>query len=90
MVHRKSRRDTFKDILLPVLLGKIPDSAARHACGLADLDEGHVTALVAVSLFVPSAATWAYFPAGTYGTMNEAAQAALRQQVQKVKQRLER
>ncbi len=79
----------FKDILLPVVLGKVPESAARHACALAQLDEGRVTALVAVSLFVPTTTTWAYSPVGTYETMDEAARAALRQQVQKVEQRLE-
>ena len=79
----------YKDILLPIVLGEIPESAVRLACALAAADQGHVTALVAVSLFVPSTATWAYFPAGTYETMDEAAQAALRQQMRHVEQRLQ-
>lgn len=80
----------FKDILIPLVLGHIHEAAVRQACTLAAAHEGHVTALVAVSLAVPIAAAWAYYPVGTYETMDEAARATTRELAGAIEQRLAR
>lgn len=77
----------FKDILIPLALGQIHEAAVRQACTLAAAHEGHVTALVAVSLAVPIAAAWAYYPVGVYENMDEAAKATTRELAEAVEQR---
>jgi nucleotide-binding universal stress UspA family protein len=80
----------FKDILLPVLEGEIPESALHHARVLAQGCGGRVTALVAVSVYLPASADWVRLPLGTYETLHQAATAALAEQVRHVEARLAR
>lgn len=80
----------FKDILIPVVLGHIHEAAVRQACTLATAHQGHVAALVAVSLAVPIAAAWAYYPVGTYENMDEAARATTRELAEAIERRLAR
>lgn len=80
----------FKDILIPLVLGDMPEAAIRQACALASLDDGHVVGLVGASLAVPIATAWAYYPAGVYETMDEAATATVRKLAEAAEQRLSR
>lgn len=80
----------FKDILVPLLAGDIHESALATACALATPLGSHVVALVGVSVVTPSAAAWAYYPAGVYETLNEVAQATTAALAQAVDQRLSR
>ncbi len=80
----------FKDILLPMLEGDIPESALHHARVLAEGCGGRVTALVAVSAYLPASADWVHRPLATYETLHQAATAALAEQVRNVEARLAR
>lgn len=80
----------FKDILLPLVLGDMPEPAIRQACALATLDDGHVVGLVGASLAVPISTAWSYYPAGVYETMDEAATATVRKLAEAAEQRLAR
>lgn len=80
----------FKDILVPLLLGDIHEAALGSACAIAARWEGHVVALVGVSMVTPSATAWAYYPAGVYETMDEVARGTTRALAEAVEQRLTR
>ncbi|WP_159015249.1 universal stress protein [Cognatiluteimonas profundi] len=80
----------FKDILLPMLEGDIPESALHHARVLAEGCGGRVTALVAVSAYLPASADWVRRPLATYETLHQAATSALAEQVRNVEARLAR
>jgi len=80
----------FKDILLPAMAGDLSDAAVDSACALAQLADGRVVGLVAVSVFVPQSAEWIRSPLATYTTLHEAATAALAEQVRNVEVRLAR
>lgn len=80
----------FKDILVPLVLGKIDEAAVRAACALAAAEEGHVIALVAVSLAMPIAAAWSYYPVGVYENMDQAAKATTNELAHAIEQRLAR
>lgn len=74
----------FKDILLPAMAGDPSDSAVGSACALAQVAGGRVIALVAVSVFVPNAAEWVRSPLATYTTLQQAAAAALADQMRNI------
>lgn len=78
----------FKDILIPLVLGDLQEPAIRHACALASLHAGRVTALVGASLAAPIATAWAYYPAGIYETMDEAAKATVQELAKAAERRL--
>ncbi|HEY0660313.1 MAG TPA: universal stress protein [Lysobacter sp.] len=80
----------FKDILIPLVLGDLQEAAIGQACALAALDDGQVIGLVGASLAIPIATTWAYYPVGTYETMDEAATATVRKLAEAAEQRLGR
>lgn len=80
----------FKDILLPMLEGAVPESALHHARVLAQGCGGRITALVAVSAYLPASADWVGRPLATYETLHQAATAALAEQVRNVEARLGR
>lgn len=80
----------FKDILVPLLLGDIHEAALASACAIATGNQGHVVALVGVSMVTPIATAWAYYPAGVYETMDEVAKATTRALAEAVEQRLTR
>ncbi|MFD0737872.1 universal stress protein [Lysobacter koreensis] len=80
----------FKDILVPLLAGEVHEAALATACALAAHDGSHLVALVGVSVVTPSASAWAYYPAGVYETLNEAAQATAAALAQAVEERLAR
>jgi nucleotide-binding universal stress UspA family protein len=78
----------FKDILLPVLLGDLDESATQQACMLAGRMGATVVALVAASYFVPATADCVYQRAGTYPDMASAGAAILGRYVSEVRKRL--
>lgn len=80
----------FKDILLPAMAGNPSDAAVASACSLAGASDGRVSALVAVSVFVPDSADWSRSPLATYTTLHQAATAALAEQVRTIDVRLAR
>lgn len=80
----------FKDILVPLLLGDNHEAALAGACAIAARNQGHVVALVGVSMVTPIATAWAYYPAGVYETMDEVATATTRALAEAVEQRLVR
>jgi len=80
----------FKEILIPLVLGEIQEEAIRIACAIASLDEGRVIGLVGASLAVPIATAWAYYPAGMYENMDEAATATVHKLAEAVEHRLAR
>jgi nucleotide-binding universal stress UspA family protein len=80
----------FKDILLPMLEGDVPESALHHARVLAEGSGGRVTALVAVSAYLPASVDWVRRPLATFDTLHQAATAALAEQVRNVEERLAR
>ena len=69
----------WKEILLPLVLGEVPENAIRQAVALASLGQGKVVALVAASLAVPVPAVWAHCPEDGYGSLREAAEATVRE-----------
>lgn len=80
----------FKDILVPLLLGENHEAALASACAIASRHQGHVVALVGVSMVTPVATAWAYYPEGVYETMEEVATATTRALADAVEQRLAR
>lgn len=80
----------LKDILVPVLLGDFHEAALASACAIANRHQGHVAALVGVSMITPIATAWAYYPAGVYETMDEMATATTRALAEAVENRLSR
>lgn len=80
----------FKDILVPLLLGENHEAALASACAIASRHQGHVVALVGVSMVTPVATAWAYYPEGVYETMEEVATATTRALAEAVEQRLAR
>ena len=80
----------FKDILVPMVMGDMPEAAIRAACAIASHDRAHVDALVGVSTVASNAAVWAYCPEGFYETLKEAAEAAIQEQAARAKERLAR
>jgi nucleotide-binding universal stress UspA family protein len=80
----------YKDILLPVLEGDFPEAAMHQARALAESCGGRITALVAVSAYLPASADWVRRPLATYETLHQAATAALAEQVRNVEARLAR
>ncbi|QSX77772.1 universal stress protein [Agrilutibacter solisilvae] len=67
----------FKDLLIPMLAGEIPEAAVNTACAIARQHGAHVDALVGVSVITPNALAWAYDPAGVRETLRETADAAV-------------
>lgn len=66
----------FRQILVPVMLGRPEFDAARLACAIAAGEQGAVDVLVGMSAVSPMVAGWDYFPAGVYDTLDEATTAA--------------
>jgi nucleotide-binding universal stress UspA family protein len=66
----------FKDILIPMLMGEIPEAAVRTAGAIARRYDAHVAALVGVSMITPNAQAWASYPEGVCVTLRQAAEAA--------------
>lgn len=67
----------YKDLLIPMLAGEIPEAAVSAACAIARRCGAHVDALVGVSAITPNALAWAYNPAGLQETLHETADAAV-------------
>ena len=67
----------FKDILVPMLAGDIPDAAVRVASAIGKAGQSRVDALVGVSMITPNAAAWASYPESFCETLKEAADAAV-------------
>ena len=63
----------FKDILVPMILGELPEAAVSAACTIARVFDAHVDALVGISMITPNAAAWSYYPEGLYATLKESA-----------------
>ncbi|QDH69035.1 universal stress protein [Marilutibacter alkalisoli] len=80
----------FKDILLPVASEDIHESAMRRACALAAADDGHVIALVTVSLVSRAPSAWAYPPDGIFDSIDETVAATEQRLTKAVQQRLAR
>lgn len=80
----------FKDILIPMVMGEIPEAAVRTACAIAGRYEAHVGALVGISMVTPNAAAWAYYPEGLYATLKETAEATAAAMGKRVEARLAR
>lgn len=80
----------YKEILVPLMPGSPDEQALRQACALAGVQQGHVAALVAVGLAAPIAAAWIYYPTGVYESMQEAANATVRDLARAAEQRLEK
>ena len=66
----------LRSLLVPLMLGTIDHSALRVACGIAERQGGHVTALVGLNAISPMVGGWEYFPAGVYDTLDETAKSA--------------
>ena len=67
----------YKDLLIPMLAGEVPEAAVGLACAIARRCDAHVDALVGVSAITPNALAWAYNPAGLQETLQETADAAV-------------
>lgn len=80
----------LKDILVPILLGDVHEAALACACAIATRHEAHVAALVGVSMVTPIATAWAYYPAGVYETISEAATATTKAMAEAVENRFVR
>ena len=79
----------FKDILVPVVQGRISDAALLAASKLAEVNRGRVVALVGVSMITPNAG-WDYYPEGVFTTLKESADAAISALTAKLEARLAR
>lgn len=66
----------YKQILVPVMLGRLERDAARLACAIAAAGQGGVDVLVGMSAVSPMVAGWDYVPAGVFDTLNEVTRAA--------------
>ena len=80
----------FKDIVLPIFHGEICEAAVHAACAIASSHQGHLSALVGVSMITPNAAAWAYYPEGMYASLKESADTAIDAIANKLKARLAR
>lgn len=65
------------EILLPLSLGELHDDVLRHAGALAASTDSRLIGLVSVSLAAPVVDAWSHYPAGTYETLADAAQATV-------------
>lgn len=80
----------FKDILVPMILGELPEAAVSAACTIARVFDAHVDALVGISMITPNAAAWSYYPEGLYATLKESAEATLDEMAAAAEKRLAR
>lgn len=67
----------YKDLLIPMLAGEVPEAAVGAACAIARHCGAHVDALVGVSAITPNALAWGYSPAAVQETLQETADAAV-------------
>ncbi len=66
----------LKNLLVPMMLGRVERAAAQAACVLAERHGARVDVLVGLSAVSPLVVGWEYFPAGMYDTLDETARAA--------------
>lgn len=78
----------FKDILVPVIAGAVPDAAIQVACDIGEVSHGHVDALVTASMAWSNAAVWAYCPEGFHQTLEHAAATAVAVAAERVEARM--
>ncbi|MDR0181970.1 universal stress protein [Lysobacter arvi] len=78
----------YREIFVPCVLGRFPETAMATAVALAEVADGRLVALAGASIVAPVATAWLYYPAQVYATMQETADATVGRLADAVRERL--